>query len=157
MTARHLMPRASYSLLGPSVKQRALVSDSSRFMMLLEKFCTRPLCICSYSVSKSAILRLTQNNLFLFYINFPFHTAGVLIPFIILKHWYFWKYRILVISEEAFLPFSWSYSLNFSDGLISIFIRDVIYSSSVVLHGWVWLRLGRPIYYCWLSFSNSVI
>lgn len=148
---------ACYSLLGPSVKQRALVSSSSRFMVLLEKLCTRPLCICSSSVSKSASLRLTQNDLFLFYINFPFHTTSVLIPFIILKHWYFWKYWILVISEQVFLPFSWSYSLNYSDGLISIFIRAVIYSSSVVLHGWVWLRPGRPIYYCWLSFSNSVI
>lgn len=59
------MPVASYTLLVPLVKQRALVSGSSCFMVLLEKLCTRPSCVCSYSVSKSATLRLAQNFPFL--------------------------------------------------------------------------------------------
>lgn len=45
----------------------------------------------------------------------------------------------------------------FLDILITIFNRGLIYSSSVVVHGWVWLRPRRPIYCFWLSFSNFVI
>lgn len=69
----------------------------------------------------------------------------------------FQEYYILEVSELTFVIFLDFILFGFLDILITIFNRGLIYSSSVVRHGWVWLRPRRPIYCFWLSFSNFVI
>ena len=79
--------------------------------------------------------------------------------FVPCRPWYHllnWGFDVLEIVEK-FCDFSWLYSFSFFDILITIFNRGLIYSSSVVIHDWVWLGPWRPIYCFWLSFSNFVI
>lgn len=109
-----------------------------------KQFCLR------YSLSISGTLRLNQSDFSLF-------TSGF--NFVPCRPWYHllnWGFDVLEIVEK-FCDFSWLYSFSFFDILITIFNRGLIYSSSVVIHDWVWLGPWRPMYCFWLSFSNFVI